>query len=139
MKFNVKGAPWWGGFKECLGALIERCLEKVVNNSRLLYTELLTTLFEVKDVLNDRMLFYSYDNQVTEVLTLNCLLYGRHLNSANGNVCESDAADVEKNICGKENVRLTKLLNVFGMCGIKNTLLVREDSGPIRLRLVQLR
>lgn len=103
---------------------MKRYLKKLVINANLLFTELLKTLLEVEHVLNDKTLCYSYSAEVEEVLMPNCLLYGRHLNSI---------------ICGRENLRFRKLLNVFGMCGIKNMLPAWEDSSPRRWRVVPLR
>ena len=77
---------------------MKRYLKKLVINANLLFTELLKTLLEVEHVLNDKTLCYSYSAEVEEVLMPNCLLYGRHLNSI---------------ICGRENLRFRKLLNVF--------------------------
>ena len=43
------------------------------------FTELLTVLFEVENVLNNRPLDFVRDDDVSDVLTPNFLLYGRNL------------------------------------------------------------
>ena len=43
------------------------------------FTELLTVLFEVENVLNNRPLCFVYDDDLSDVLMLNCLLYGINL------------------------------------------------------------
>ena len=88
-----------GRFLGAFGSADEKmkiCLKKVISNAKLLYTELLKTLFEVEHVLNDKTLCYSCHDEVAEVLTPNCLLYGLRLSSANENICERDAADVDE-------------------------------------------
>ena len=58
------------------------------------FTELLTVLFEVENVLNNRLLCFVYDDDddddddnddddVSDVLTPNSLLYGRNLDREN--------------------------------------------------------
>ena len=47
------------------------------------FTELLIVLFEVKNVLNSRPLCFVYDDDVSAVLTPNCLLYRRSLDRQN--------------------------------------------------------
>ena len=53
-RFNVEGAPWWGGFFERLVKSVKRCLKKVVRNARLTYEELLTVLIEIEGVRRNR-------------------------------------------------------------------------------------
>ena len=81
--FNLNGAPWWGGFWERLVGMVEKCLKKSIGSKRLSFTELPTVLFEIENVLNNRPLCFMYDDDVSEVLTLNSLLYGRKLEFEN--------------------------------------------------------
>ena len=82
-KFNLDGAPWWGGFWERLVGMVKSCLKKSIGRERLSFSELLTVLFEVENVLNNRPLCFVYDDDKSEVLTPNCLLYGRNLLTCN--------------------------------------------------------
>ena len=75
-KFNLGGAPWWGEFRERLVGMIKKCLKKPIGSERLLVTELPTVLFEIENVLNNRPFCFMYDDDVSEVLTPNSLLYG---------------------------------------------------------------
>ena len=47
------------------------------------FTELSTVLFEIENVLNNRPLCFMYNDDVSEVLTPNSLLYGRKLGFKN--------------------------------------------------------
>ena len=76
-RFNVEGAPWWGGFFERLVKSVKHCLKKVVQNARLTYEELLTVLIEI-GVLNSRPLTYVYDDDL-QPLTPSQLVNGRRL------------------------------------------------------------
>ena len=53
-KFNLDGAPWWGGFWERLVGMVKSCLKKSIGREKLSSIELLPVLFEVKNVLNKR-------------------------------------------------------------------------------------
>ena len=77
-KFNLDGAPWWGGFWERLVGMVKSCLKKSIGREKLSFTVLLTVLFEVENVLNNRPLCFVYDDEVSDVLTPNCSLYGRN-------------------------------------------------------------
>ena len=59
------------------------------------FTELLTVLFEVENVLNNRPLCVVYDDDMSDVLTPNCLLYGRNLDPENKIVEEIDFGVIE--------------------------------------------
>ena len=74
-KFNLDGAPWWGGFWERLVGMVKKCLKKSIGSERLSFTELSTVLFEIENVLNNRPLCFMYDDDMSEVLTPNSLLY----------------------------------------------------------------
>ena len=78
-KFNLDGAPWWGGFWERLVGMVKSCLKKSCGREKLSFTELLTVLFEVENVLNNRPLDFVRDDDVSDVLTPNFLLYCRNL------------------------------------------------------------
>ena len=103
-KFNLDGAPWWGGFWERLVGMVKSCLKKSVVREKLSFTELLTVLFEVENVLNNRPLCFVYDDDVSDVLTPNCLLYGRNLDCENEIVEEIDFRVMEGSDLCIENI-----------------------------------
>ena len=58
-KFNLGGAPWWGGFWERLARMVKTCLKKSIGSERLSFTELSTVLFEIENVLKySTVVFY---------------------------------------------------------------------------------
>ena len=63
--------------------LVKKCLKKSIGNERLSFTELSTVLFEIENLLNNRPLCFMYDDDVSDVLTPNSLLYGRMLEFEN--------------------------------------------------------
>ena len=77
--------------------MVKSCLKKSVGREKLSFTELLTVLFEVENILNNRLLCFVYDDDdddddddnddddddVSDVLTPNSLLYGRNLDREN--------------------------------------------------------
>ena len=79
-RFNLKKAPWWGGFYERMVKGVKRCLRKTLGNARLSYDELLTLVIEVEGTLNVRPLTYIYEEgDPEEPLTPAHLMYGRRL------------------------------------------------------------
>ena len=82
-----------GSFWGRLVGMVKSCLKKSIGREKLSFTELLTVLFEVKNVLNNRLLCFVYDDDdddddnddddVSDVLTPNSLLYGRNLDREN--------------------------------------------------------
>ena len=92
MAFQLKKAPWWGGFFERMVGSVKKCLRKVLDNARLSFDELLTVLSEVEATRNSRPLTYDYDNKGEEVLTPTHLIYGRRLTSL------PESPEVEDNI-----------------------------------------
>ena len=74
-KLNLDGAPQWGGFWERLVGMVKKCLKKSIGSERLSFTQLSTVLFEIENVLNNRPLCFMYDDDMSEVLTPNSLLY----------------------------------------------------------------
>ena len=81
-KFNISGAPWWGGIWERLVGSVKRCI-KVVGVRKIGYIELHTLLLEIECILNNRPLCADYDSEVDDVLTPSHLLYGRRLETVN--------------------------------------------------------
>ena len=63
--------------------MVKKYLKKSVGSERLSFTELSTVLFEIENVLNNRPLCFTYDDDVSEILTSNSLLYGRKLEFEN--------------------------------------------------------
>ena len=83
-----------GSFWGRLVGMVKSCLKKSIGREKLSFTELLTVLFEVENVLNNRLLCFVYDDDddddddnddddVSDVLTTNSLLYGRNLDREN--------------------------------------------------------
>ena len=63
--------------------MVKNCLKKSIGNERLSFTELSAILFEIENVLNDRPLYFMYDDDVSEALIPNSLLYGWNLEFEN--------------------------------------------------------
>ena len=83
-----------GSFWARLVGMVKSCLKKSIGREKLSFTELLTVLFEVENILNNRLLCFVYDDDddddnddddddVSDVLTPNSLLYGRNLDREN--------------------------------------------------------
>ena len=75
--------------------MVKSCLKKSIGRERLSFTDILTVLFEVKNVLNNCPLCLVYDDDVSDVLTPNCFSYGRSLDRANKIVEEIDFGVME--------------------------------------------
>ena len=112
-KFNLDGAPWWGGFWERLVGMVKSCLKKSIGREKLSFTELLTVLFEVENVLNNRPLCFVYDDDVSDILTPNCLLYGRNLDRENKIVEEIDFGVIEVSDLWERKVALQNVVEHF--------------------------
>ena len=63
--------------------MVKSCSKKSIGREKLSFTELLTVLFEIENVLNNRPLCFVYDDDVSDALKPNCLLYGRNLDREN--------------------------------------------------------
>ena len=63
--------------------MVKKCLKKLIGSERLSFTELPTVLYEIENVLNNRPVCFMYDDDVSEVLTPNSLLYDRKLEFEN--------------------------------------------------------
>ena len=75
--FNLKLAPWSGGFFERLIGLTKRCLKKTIGKSKISYDELVTTVAEIETILNSRPLTYVSCEEIYEPLTPSHLMMGR--------------------------------------------------------------
>ena len=111
-RFNVEGAPWWGGFFEQLVKSVKRCLKKVVRNARLTYEELLTVLIEIEGVLNSRPLTYVYDDDL-QPLTPSQLVIGRRLLTNPNSVITETEQIQDRRVITKREKHLQKILNHF--------------------------
>ena len=113
-KFNLDGAPRWGEFWERLVGIVN-CLKKLIGNERLLFTKLSTDLFEIENVLNNQPLCFMYDDNVSEVLTPNSLLYGRKLEFVKKHVDEGyfEVAEGNKFVAEKK-LQCKRFVKVFG-------------------------
>ena len=128
-KFNLDGAPWWGGFWERLVGMVKSCLKKSIGREKLSFTELLTVLFEVENVLNNRPLCFVYDDDVSDILTPNCLLYGRNLDRENKIVEEIDFGVIEGSDLWERKVALQNVVKYFWSAWYREYLSsLREQS-----------
>ena len=114
-KFNLDGAPCWGGFWERLVGMVKSCLKKSIGREKLSFTELLNVLFEVENVLNNHPLCFVYDDDddMSDVLTSNCLLYGRSLDRANKIVEEIDFEVMEDSDLWERKIALQNVVEHF--------------------------
>ena len=96
-KFNLASAPWQGGFFERLVQSVKRCLKKLIGHSRLTFEELLSVLYEIEMILNNRPLTFVYNELTHEPLTPNHLIYGRQLSYRNMH------PNIESNVVTTEN------------------------------------
>ena len=112
-KFNLDSVSWWGGVWERLVGMVKSCLKESIEREKLLFTELLNVLFKVGHVLNNRPLCFVYDGDVSDVLTPNCLLYGRSLDRKNKIVEEIDFGVMEGSDLGGEKNSIAKRCQTF--------------------------
>ena len=82
-KFNLDGAPWFGGVWERLVASVKRCIKKVVGTKKLTFVELQTLIAEIESILNNRPIGVDYEDDHEDVLTPNHLVFGRRLDTIN--------------------------------------------------------
>ena len=93
--------------------MVKSCLTKSVGREKLSFTELLTVLFEVENVLNNRPLCFVYDDDVSDVLRPNCLLYGRNLDRENEIVEEIDFRIMEGSDLWERKIALQNVVEHF--------------------------
>ena len=84
------------------------------------FTGLLAVLFEVEYVLNNRPLCFVYDDDVSDVLTPNYLLYGRNLDCENKIVEEIDFGVIEVSDLWERKVALQNVVEHFWSVCIEN-------------------
>ena len=96
-KFNSDCAPWRVRFWERLVGMVKKSLKKSIGSERLSFMELSTVLSEIENVLNNRPLCFMYDDDMSEVLTPNSLMYGRKLEFENKCVDEGYFEVIERN------------------------------------------
>ena len=77
--FNLKRAPWWGGYFERLVQSVKRCLKKILKNAKVTSEELQTVLVEIESTLNSRPLTFASSGEIEEHLTPYHLLCRRRL------------------------------------------------------------
>lgn len=56
----LQGTPLTGRFFEKLIRSVKRCLQKTLGSARIEYEQVLTVIKEIKIVLNNRLITYSY-------------------------------------------------------------------------------
>ena len=93
--------------------MVKKCLKKSIGSERLSFTELPTVLFEIENVLNNRPLCFMYDDDVSEVLTSNSLLYGRKLEFENKCVDEGYFEVTEGNELWLRKCAVQKVVESF--------------------------
>ena len=76
----MTNAPWYGGFWERLVSVVKRCLNETLN-----FYELQIVLSEIELILTSRPLNQLCDNDTSDILTPNHLLFGRKLYQINPN------------------------------------------------------
>lgn len=64
---------------KCMVQMIKQCLKKMIGRARLIYDELVTTVTEVKGIINSRPLFYVSSDDLEEPLTPAHVLSGQRL------------------------------------------------------------
>ena len=98
-KFNVEAAPWWGGFFKRMVKSVKLRLKKCLQNARLNFVGLSTTLIEIEAVLNSRPLTYVYD-EMEEPLTPSYLI-------VNGRILSMPSRSTSNEV-GRNEVTLTR-------------------------------
>ena len=93
--------------------MVKSCLKKSIGRERLSFTELLTVLFEDENVLNNLSLGFVYDGDVPDVLTPNCLLYGRSLDRASKIVEEIDFGVMEGSDLWERKISFQNVVEYF--------------------------
>jgi hypothetical protein len=78
-QFNIKRAPWWGGFFERLIGLTKLAIYKTLYRACVTLDELTTLVTQIEGILNDRPLTYVGDTDTASSLTPAHLLHGRKL------------------------------------------------------------
>lgn len=114
-KFNVERAPWWGGIFERMVCSTKQCL-KVTGRARLSYDKLLTSLVEVKMVINLRPLTYISPDDLQEPLTLAHFLTGKRILSLPNGICCRDTwnqDDEDVDLTRDHLTRRMKLVHVY--------------------------
>ena len=113
MKVQIRWRALVGRFWERLVGMVKKCLKKSIGSERLLFMELSTVLFEIENVLNNRPLCFMYDDDVSEVLTPNSLLYGRNLEFKNKCVDEEHSEVSEGNELWPRKYAVQKVVESF--------------------------
>lgn len=76
-RFNLSGAPWWGGQFERLIGLFKQAFFKTIGGGILTWTELCEVILEVEAHFNRRPLSYVEDDIQFLLLTPACFLFQR--------------------------------------------------------------
>ena len=111
-KFNLPLAPWWGGIFERMVRTTKRCLKKVLGNARINFDEMLTLLFEIEMVINNRPLTFIYEDPGSVPLTPNHLLFGRNLN-IQASDCDNENNEVIEIDLHKRHKAVSFILNCY--------------------------
>jgi len=87
-QFILERAPWWGGFYERLIGIVKNSLKKVLGKSLINFEEMNTVLAEIEGVTNSRPLTYISEEEYSENLTPNHLIYGRNITASQCNISD---------------------------------------------------
>ena len=117
-KFRLTGAPWYGAFRERLVSIAKCCLKKSVDKAYSNFYELQIVLSEIELILKSSPLNQLCDDDTSDILTPNHLLFWLKFYQINPNF-EHSYEDF-KSIC--QNVlNISKIqLNIFGKDGEQN-------------------
>ena len=75
-KFSLNNAPWYGGFWKRFASVVKRCLRKIKGKACLNISELQYVLYDIGLILNSRPLKQLCDDDTSNILTPNHLLFG---------------------------------------------------------------
>ena len=84
-EFSLTNAPWYGGFWERLISVVKRCLKKAIHKACLNFYELQIVLSEIELTLNSKPLNQLCDDDTSNIMTPNHLLFERKLYQINPN------------------------------------------------------
>lgn len=95
-KFNVEGAPWWGGFFERMVRCVKSCLKRILGKSALSFEELYTVLVEVEAVINSRPITFVYnDHNEPDPLSPSNFIIGSRLTVLPSPECKTESTRSE--------------------------------------------
>ena len=134
-KFNVLFSPWTGGMWERLILCVKKCLKKTIGMHQINYIELQTLILEVEVILNNRPICSDYDDDISEVLSPNRLLFGRRLDMVNFQKIDEINSE-EYNLKRRER-HLEKMINIFWDTWRKEYVTSSRESHKCQKKLLR--